>query len=206
MRKLVDLSHPFLNETPAYPGDEPTSLVQRCSVERDGYASFALRTGLHAGTHLDAPLHFIAGGKMVKDLPLDTLVGRGRLLDVRTESIIRYKSEYTRLVETGDIVLLWTNHDSKFGTADYYSEHPIAHGDLVDFFLERKVKMIGMDLPSPERPPFELHKRILGAGIPLIENLTNLGGLVGMGKFEILAFPLKIASEACPVRVVAREI
>ncbi|HBN94883.1 MAG TPA: hypothetical protein DDZ66_01165, partial [Firmicutes bacterium] len=68
MPKLIDLSHLLQDQTPAYPGDEPCRLVQTGSVERDGYTSFLLNTGLHVGTHLDAPLHFVVEGAMVRDL------------------------------------------------------------------------------------------------------------------------------------------
>ncbi len=201
---IFDLSHPLEDLTPAYPGDEPCSLVQRKTIERDGYTSFLLNMGLHVGTHLDAPLHFLAGGAMVQDLPLETFVGRGCLLDVRGESMIEYKPEYASLVEPGDIVLLWTDHSIKFKTDEYYAKHPVMGEDLADFLVARRIKMVGFDLPSPDRVPFSIHKKLFMAGIPLLENLTNLEALRGIGQFEVMAFPLKISAEGSPVRVVAR--
>lgn len=103
MPKLIDLTHIIEDGTPAYPGDERCRLVQTRTVARDGYSSFLFNTGLHAGTHLDAPLHFLAEGKMVKDIPLETFMGRGRLLDVRGEDPIVFKDEYKELVEPGTL-------------------------------------------------------------------------------------------------------
>lgn len=204
MSRLFDLSHPIQDQMPAFPGDDSCRLIQTKSVETDGYVSFLLNTGLHVGTHLDAPLHFLAEGAMVKDLPLNIFTGRGTLIDVRGEGEIYYKTDYESRVQAGDIVLLWTNHSTKFGTGEYYEQHPIVQEDFADFLVGRGIRMLGMDFPSPDRPPFSIHKQLLGAGIPLIENLTNVGALAEIQSFEIMAFPLKISAEGCPVRVVAK--
>lgn len=206
MSKLIDLSYVLQDHTPAYPGDEPCRLVQTKNVEEDGYTSFLLNTGLHAGTHLDAPLHFLENGAMIKDLPLETFMGRGCLLDMRGEAVLTYKPQNASIVQPGDIVLLWTDHSSLYGKNAYYDEHPILHEDLVAFFVTKGIKMLGLDLPSPDRMPFSIHKKLLGVGIPIIENLTNLAKLTEIRQFEVIAFPLRISAEGSPVRVVAKII
>lgn len=204
MPKLIDLSHLLQDQTPAYPGDEPCRLVQTGSVERDGYTSFLLNTGLHAGTHLDAPLHFVVEGAMVRDLPLETFMGRGCLIDVRGEVVVGYKPEYASLVEADDIVLLWTDHSKRYGTKEYYERHPVLNEELADFLVTRGIKLLGLDFPSPDSMPFVVHKKLLSAGIPIIENLTNLAELANLSHFEVMAFPLRICAEGSPVRVVVR--
>jgi len=206
LTRLIDLSHVIRDQIPVYPGDVPCSLEQVKSVDRDGYTSFLLHTALHAGTHLDAPLHFIAEGAMIQDLPLDAFVGQGSLLDVRGKAVVGYEPEYSSLVAAGDIVILWTGHSSKFGSDAYYRDHPIIDEGLASFFVEKGIRMLGLDTPSPDRYPFAVHKKILGAGIPIIENLVNLHELASLNQFEIMAFPLRIAAEGSPVRVVAREL
>jgi kynurenine formamidase len=178
--------------------------LQTRGVERDGYTSFLLYTGLHAGTHLDAPLHFLRDGAMVKELPLDTFMGRGCLIDVRGEVEVGFKPEYESLIKTNDIVLVWTGHSAKYGTDAYYEEHPVLKEELADFLIAMGVKIVGFDLPSPDTPPFAIHRKLLGAGIPIVENLTNLEELAGFSGFEVMAFPLKISAEGSPVRVVAK--
>ena len=204
MPRLYDLSYPFENQMPVYPGDDPVVLSQRRSVPKDGYTAYTLQTGLHAGTHLDSPLHFLAEGDMVGELPLDRFLGRGCLLDVRGENPIRYRPEYATLVGRAAIVLLWTSWSRHWGTDAYYAQHPVVHEELADFLVGRKIKLLGMDLPSPDEPPFLVHQKLLGAGIPLLENLTNLEQLAQVRDFEVMAFPLKIGAEGSPVRVVAR--
>lgn len=204
MSGIIDLSHPLQDGTPAYPGDEPCRLVQTKRVETDGYASFLLNTGLHAGTHLDAPAHFLQDGALVKDLPLETFIGKGCLLDVRGERTLGYKREYDSLVEQGDIVLLWTDHSKKYGSPEYYGCYPVIEEEIAEFLVRKGIKMLGLDLPSPDGMPFAVHKRLLGAGIPIIENLTNLAALAEIRTLEVMAFPLRIGAEGSPVRVVAR--
>lgn len=204
MSRFICLSHVFEDSMPIFPGDRSVSLVHSRTVEKDGFNAYELKTGLHAGTHLDAPLHFLTVGQMVKDLALETFMGRGCLLDVRGEAVIRYKEDYDKAVLPGDIVLLWTGYSTIYGTEGYYTNHPVVGEELADFLIRRGIKMLGVDLPSPDQPPFAVHKRLFMANIPLLENLTNLEALAGFGEFEVMAFPLKISAEASPVRVVAR--
>ena len=61
--------------------------------------------------------------------------------------------------------------------------------------------MIGMDMCSPDKPPFPIHKILLGNDILIIENLTNLQQLSGK-RFTVYAFPAKFQLDGALVRVV----
>jgi len=61
-----------------------------------------------------------------------------------------------------------------------------------------------MDLPSPDKYPFEIYKKLLNNDILIIENMTNISKLLTVNKFDIIAFPLKIKAEASMTRVVAK--
>src|SRR3989344_89535 len=67
---------------------------------------------------------------------------------------------------------------------------------------ELQVNLIGLDTPSPDRTPFAVHKILLGAGILIVENLTNLEQLLNQ-KFEVVALPAKLETDAAPTRVIA---
>ena len=119
--------------------------------------------------------------------------------------MIGFKEEYSKIVSEQDVVLLlYTNHSAVYGTETYYTQHPIIDDSLADFFIQKRVKMLGMDLPSPDRYPFRIHRKLLSHNILIIENLTNLSALLDAEEFEIMAFPLKIMADASVVRVVAR--
>ena len=63
--------------------------------------------------------------------------------------------------------------------------------------------MVGMDLSSPDKYPYDIHKLLLNSDILIIENLTNLDKLLGIGKFNFCAMPLNIDAEASIARAVA---
>lgn len=204
--KLIDISHDFNNSTPIYPGDFKSSLNKYKTLDEDYYTSYLLTTCLHTGTHIDAPMHLINDNKMISEFPLDSFVGKGVLLDVRGEDIIEMKSCYEEMIEEGSIVLIYTGFDELYDRGEYFSSHPIIDKKLCDFFISRKIKMIGMDMASPDYPPFDIHKALLSNNIFILENLTNLNELLEINSFEVIALPLKISAEASLVRAICRVI
>jgi len=200
---IIDISHTLDEQTPYYPGVTPTSLQQYKRLEADGFNAYSLTAGLHTGTHVDMPMHLTADARFANDFLPERFIGEGRLLDVRGERVITMKPQYREIVRENDIVLLYTGFDAYYYAADYIAAHPVADIAFADFLVERGVKMLGMDLPAPDKPPYAVHKRLLGNDIFVLENLTNLGMLVGK-RFEVIALPLKLAAESSPVRAVCR--
>ncbi len=206
MIKLVDLSHPIDDQLPTYPGDSPVKLQKTKIFEEDGFTNYQLETGMHSGTHLDGPMHLTGQTKYISELPLESFLGKGCLLDVRGEMSIRMKDEYRSKIGDASIVLLYTDHDQKFGTSEYFTNQPEIHLELAEFLITRKTKIIGMDLASPDCSPFAVHQMLLNKGVLILENLTNLGSLLQVEQFEVMAFPLKIKADSSPLRVAARVI
>lgn len=204
MSKLIDLSHNITNDMPVHPYDDQVKLNQNKYLLKDKYNSFRLETGMHSGTHIDSPMHLLDTTTFINDLPLDNFIGEGTLLDVRNEKTVEFKPFYKEKVRKDDIVLLYTGHSNKYDTKEYYENYPILSGRLVDFFINKNIKMLGIDLPSPDNYPFDIHKKLLKKHILIIENLTNLSKLLNIENFTIIAFPLKIRAEASITRVVAK--
>ncbi len=204
MARFVDLTQPVTDHMPVYPNDDDTRLYQDKFLAKDTYNSSRLETGMHAGTHIDGPRHFLDRDIFIDDLPIEGFIGNGCLLDARNEAVITLKGTYRERVEENDIVLLYTGFDRQFGKETYFGGHPVVEMALGRFLVERRVKMVGMDLPSPDGPPFEIHKMLLEKGILIIENMANMEELLGLDRFEVMAIPLKIRAEASPARVVAR--
>lgn len=203
MSKYIDLSYDILNEMPVHPYDDKVWLYQDKFLDKDKYNNFKLEIGMHAGTHIDTPMHLSNRLTYINEIPPERFIGKGCLLDVRGEKLIDFKKEYADMVAENDIVILYTDHSKKYGTEAYYTEHPVVSGALADFFIERKIKMLGMDLPSPDSYPFTIHKKLFDSDILIIENLTNLSRLAGHKKIQIIALPLKIRAEASMARVIA---
>lgn len=204
--KLIDLSQTIGHNMPVYPGDTNTNLVQSHFIDIDQYNNFRLETGMHTGTHIDSPMHLTASTELISSVPLECFIGKGCLLDVRNQPIITMKYAYEKLVTENSIVLLYTNFDKHYGSEAYYKSHPVVSMDLCNFLIGKNIKMLGLDMPSPDRFPFSLHKVFLENQICIIENLTNLDQLICEQFFEVMAFPLKINADSSLARVVARVV
>lgn len=108
------------------------------------------------------------------------------------------------MVKENSIVLLYTGFDEYYGTNEYYENHPCIDMELCEFLIGKKIKMLGMDTPSPDKFPFLIHKSLFKNNIYILENLTNLNLLLGVKNFEVIAFPLKINADSSITRAVAR--
>jgi kynurenine formamidase len=203
MAKLIDLSWEIYQGMPVYPGDIEVELENDKKLESDDYENHNLKMGMHAGTHLDLPAHMIKSDYYVSEVKLDSLCGKAKLIYAAGEELIRYKKEYDSLIEKDDRVLIYTGFAEKYGSRDYYKEHPMIGQELAHFLIDRKIKMLGFDMPSPDSFPYQIHKLLFENDIFILENLTNLDKLLGYKSFELLVFPLKIRAEAAPVRAAA---
>lgn len=202
--KYIDLSHKIDDGIPVYPGDIEVSLVKVKSILTDKYNAYTFSSSLHAGTHIDCPMHLLQNNSTIAEYPLACFVGKGYLIDARGENEIDYKADYDHQIQKGDIVLIITETDNAYGKDDYYNKHPVITERLADFLVSQEIKMLGVDMPSPDFPPFPVHKLLLSNGIFIIENLTNLKQLLNIECFEVFAQPLKIYAEASFTRAFAR--
>jgi len=196
----MDLSVSLNEKTPLYPGDPETKIIPAGTLEKDGYQDHYVSMGTHVGTHMDAPSHMLKDGKNLDQFPIEQFSGHGVYIDC-TKGFDLETFESAR-VTTGDIVLLHTGMDASYYQPGYFEDYPSIPEEIARYLVEKKIKMIGVDMCSPDHPPFAIHKIFLGAGILIIENLTNLAALKDK-RFQVFAFPIKLGIDAAPVRVVA---
>jgi len=201
---LIDLTHTFTDEMPVYPGDPLPKLEQITNLEKDGYNDHELTSVMHVGTHMDAPLHMIKDGKTMNQIPVDHFFGKGVLLDARGKEKIEPELLTGKTIEPGSIVLIYTGFGARYRDASYYEKNPNVTEEFAEAMVKAKVKIVGMDILGPDAPPFPTHKILLGKGVLIIENLTNLEKLLDIPQFEVIALPMKLQSDAAWVRVVAR--
>ncbi len=213
--RIVDLSQPIHTGMQVYPGDPQVTLTTVATVEEDGYQVASLHAGSHTGTHLDAPLHSIPGGKPVDAIDLSRLVGTARIVHcagLGPEEAISWASVRDQLEDLEGIgmVLFHTGWSADFGTGRYL-EHPVLGVDVADGLLRLGVSVVGVDTLNPDSTlhndgdlPF--HTVFLGAGGVIIENLTNLDGVTWLRPF-VSALPLALAgADGAPVRAVAMDL
>ena len=202
--KYIDLTHTFNQNMPVYPGDTPPEFSQTDFFDQQGYNGFQIKTGMHVGTHMDAPLHMLKDGKRLSQYPPEHFFGKGHLIDARGQKLMDAPLLRGKLIEKGDIVFIFTGFYKKFGNPEYYESYPEISEELALKMIELGVKIVGMDTPSPDRPPFAIHKLLFKNDILIIENLTNLEELLAHPQFDVIALPAKFDIEAAPVRVVAQ--
>ena len=202
---LLDLTHTLTSSTPPFPGDPAPELTQTSFIASAGYNEFQIKTGMHIGTHMDAPLHMIPDGKRLSEYPPERFFGRGHLVDARAKAITPDLLQGTS-ISRGDFVFIYTGFAEKFGSSEYFNDYPEITPAFAEALVKLKVGIVGMDTPSPDRAPFEIHKILLGNDILIIENLANLDKLLGHKNFTVTALPAKFDTEAAPVRVIAEQV
>lgn len=201
---LIDLTHNIQAGMPVYPGDEETVLLQTNHLQQDGYSNHLLTINMHAGSHIDGPMHLIESSRSMSDFPLDAFVGDGCLLDVSNETAIHCKEEYEQLIQPQHIVILYTGHSRFYGEPRYFADYPVLSTEFAELLIRKQVKMVGLDTPSPDQYPFEVHKLLFQHNILIAENLTNVDQLRNVPSFEIIALPLPIKADSSIARIIAR--
>lgn len=206
MPEWIDLTRTFVHGMAPYPGDAPPRIVQRNKIAREGYNGFVVTTGMHVGTHIDAPLHMIEGGKHLSEVPIGNFVGRGRLVDARGQEEISSGLLQGLELCRGDIVLVQTGFEDHFHDPPFYfGRYPAVTEDFAQVLVRSGVTLLGLDTPGPDRAaPFKVHKILLANEILIIENLVNLAPLREAKGFEVIALPVKYHCDGGPVRVIAR--
>ncbi|MBB3113878.1 kynurenine formamidase [Paenibacillus phyllosphaerae] len=203
---LIELSHRIRHDLPVFPGDDATTLNHTRQYANEHYNNHQLSINMHAGTHIDGPMHLTESQVYLSEFPLDTFVGNGCVINAEGDDVIDYKAEYESLIQERDIVIVHTGHSDMFGQPSYFTSYPAVMPAFAELLVRKKVKLLGLDTPSPDYEPFAIHKRLLGNRILIAENLTGVRQLLHVGAFEVIALPLHIEADSSIARIIARVI
>lgn len=195
---IYDLSTEIFSDMEVFPGD-PEVLIERTSlIEDTGYNVTKLCFGTHTGTHVDAPLHFIKNASGCSEIPLDKCFGRAYVAKCQLLGGVVMLPED---IPDCEILLISTGWDKLYGTKQYFENVPPLSGDFLDLAKRRRLKAIGVDMPSVDRDGL-LHHSLLISEILIYENLLGLQELTGQAGI-FYGLPLKISSgDASPVRAI----
>ncbi len=158
---------------------------------------------MHVGTHMDGPLHMLLDGRKLSEIDVSRFIARGHLIDARSKSEIGIELLERLSINQGDCVLIYTGFSEKFREREFYSDYPDLTEEIANKLVELKVKFVGMDSPSPDKAPYNVHRILLKQEILIIEAMDNLVSLLAYDNFEVIALPTKYDAEAAPVRVIA---
>ena len=207
--RVVDLTHPFRNGMPVFPGLPQPSFEPIAKVEEDGYAMTRYSLLNHVGTHVDAPAHQIAGGDTLDEIGLERLVTEAVTLDVsqREPGPLPLSELEPQLgkIRAGDIVLLYSDNARNYGGEAYWTGWSYPDAEAAQALIDRGVSAIGFDGPSADpvdSTTFDLHRVWLGAGRMILENVANLDQLPE--RAQLVVAPMKVAAaNGAPARIFA---
>lgn len=208
--QVIDLSHTLETGMPVYPGTEPPTIDLAATIGEQGYLERRLTLWSHTGTHLDAPAHVIPAGATLTGLDPGTFVGQAFCVECTGLAGAEIGIDQVRAVAdrlAGQaFCLLQTGWSHLWGTSRYYRDYPVLSEEAARWLAQSGLRGVGIDTISVDRIDSEslpAHRVLLGAGLVIVENLTNLAALP-RSSFLFSCLPLKIASgDGSPVRAVA---
>jgi len=160
---IIDLTHKFSIHTPGWVGYPSPKLSYFQRHATHGIVSQMLDTPLHAGTHFDAEMHIVSGGKDLASIPIDRLCRPGVIVDISDDmedwGVIKPSHITSRAdVREGDILIYHTGYHKYFnGETDedeerYFLRHPGGDREFAEWVAEMKFAWTGFDTASGDHP------------------------------------------------------
>lgn len=214
----VDLTRKLRNGMPVWPTHPPFRQdVFTCFEKGDIACNHSLSLSEHSGTHFDAPMHFVPGGRTIDAVPLDRFFGRMVTIDVsdvEPDSLVGVEriEEFERangVVARDDAVMFhfgWERYwDHPTEAVRFFSDWPGLSRNAARLLVERKVRLVATDCMSIDRfssTEFPAHRTLLGADILIGENFDKLSTMPPICYLATLPLPIEGGSGS-PLRAVA---
>ncbi|MDK3159944.1 cyclase family protein [Kamptonema cortianum] len=207
--KLVDLSHPLIHGQDTFPWDPKLSINPHGNTKTLKYNITHISMSSHQGTHLDAMYHFLDDGKTLDQMPLEWFYGPARILRIPKKAgeeitVDDFQPHEKHLVE-GAKIIYETGWHRQFGKENFYSEFPSLTQEAARYLAARKIRMLGMDTPTPSRDWYEVHHILLAKDVEIVvvEALAHLDRVPDEIVFS--GFPLNFQGrDGSPIRAVAQ--
>ena len=199
----IDITLPLDDKLISWKDENAYQVKQYASIDRGDPANTSLmRADLHAGTHIDAPLHFIENGAAVETIELSLLMGKVYVVEIDVPLITRAHLEEAQIPSVKRLLFKTRNHEL-YKKDRFSTDFTALALDGAQWVLERGIKLVGIDYLSIEpfsNHEFPVHKALLGASTVILEGLYLEN--VTPGFYSLLALPMKVTGvEAAPVRV-----
>ena len=192
--KIYDISQEIFG-CQVYPGDPTPEKKLLCSMDRgDLYNLTAFSMCAHNGTHIDAPTHFIRGGKSVDAIPLENLVG------------MAYVTEHSGTVTGSDaegIIEKANNKNPEAAKRILIKGDVEVSEDAAEVFANRGILLLGNEPQTvgPENAPMAVHKILLQKGVILLEGIRLDEACEGV--YFLNAAPLNLSgADGAPCRAI----
>ena len=195
---------------PVYTGDPPVVLQRVSSLASGGICNLSrLDFGLHSGTHIDAPLHFIDGAPGVEATPIEALIGDAYVVDATS---VRGQIDAAALrglaIPPSCERVLFKTSNSQLWESDAFSRDFVAlTADAARELVRRGARLVGIDYLSiaPFTDPAPTHVALLEAGVVILEGLDLRR--VQPGAYRLLCLPLLVeGADGAPARTLLQPL
>lgn len=202
--KIIDISWALCRETVEYRDKKTIEFEKVKKFDRDDIRETRIRLCSHAGTHVDAPAHFISDGETIDKVSLATCVGECIVLDMKHvgECITAAHLE-KQTIKEGDIVLLKTTNSELPSTGNFNKGFVYLDVSGAHYLVEKKVGAVGIDYLGIERGQkgHQTHWELFTNNITIIEGLRLKAA--EPGAYFLCCLPLDVVGiEAAPARAV----
>ncbi len=201
--KPIDVSLLIHEEMVFWPSD-PKFILERVSeISKGSNANLSrVSMGLHTGTHIDTPYHFLEEGKTLEKIDISRFYGIAKVFEVRSEEKILLKDIEDLNIERDDIILFKTKNSLFLQEKIFHENYVGLSLEGAEYLVSKEIKAVGIDYlsigPKGEEGR-KVHKTLLSKEIGIIEGLDLSN--VSSGKYFLIALPLKIkGGEGSPVR------
>jgi arylformamidase len=209
----IDVTTPLdMATTPVYPGDTRLKFeFLRSFTAGDKLTLSSYLMTAHAGTHVDAPLHFVSKGASIEQVPLTTLMGPARVIDCSRDVLAVDVAELNKHDWRGAKRLLFRTRNSRNSwmvDPSFHQDFTYIAPDAAQLMADSGVELVGIDYLSAEKfgaPEPRTHQILLGRNIPIVEGLDLRG--IKAGEYDFIILPLRVVGhEAAPARALLRPL
>ncbi|MBR9922104.1 MAG: cyclase family protein [Bacteroidetes bacterium] len=211
MGQLIDISNPLHPALPVWPGSHGIHINKLMDQEKGDEATVSrLDIDIHSGTHIDAPLHFIKGGKTTAEISLSKLNGPCRVVELRGIKSIRPEHlDALRLPKETKKILFKTDNSKKWQNLShpFDKDFTALSPEGAKWITENDIELVGIDYHSIQRfsDPTETHITLLKKEVVILEGL-NLGH-IQPGPYRLWCLPVSIKGvEGAPARAVLETV
>jgi arylformamidase len=200
LRIVHDISVPIRPDMHIYRGNPGVNLLRHEAIAEGAAANVSkLELGVHSGTHIDGPLHFIDGAAGTEALPLDAMVGAATVIDATSVTDLDEDTLQALGLPKADRLLLKTTNSGLWNQPEFTHDFIRLDGSGARHLIERGVRLVGIDYLSIG--DMDAHRELLGAGIVALEGLDLR--TVEPGEYVLICLPLRLeGSDGAPCRAI----
>ncbi len=205
--RIYDISVGISPQMPVWPGDPPVRLERVREIVRGANSNVShLNCGVHVGTHVDAPSHFLDGASSVETLPLKVLNGRAYVADLPDAEVLDAETLEASGIPPRTRRVLFKTRNTEYwarGETKFQTDFVAVDRSGAEWLVQKGVQLVGIDYLSiaPYGESRPTHRVLLQAGVIVVEGLDL--SKVSRGRYTLHCLPLKLmGSDGAPARAI----